>query len=257
MALKMDLNDLKRQIKSKISYHYVDQHVLEDKISDYKLMALVLLMNESSLPVQTKENYLLASMLVEIALYTHEQVRENDEILEDYDKSLTKQLSVLGGDYYSSLYYVLLSKLEDYSFINHLASAIKEVNELKMDFYFQENKDLQESLPLRNQIEGHIIYSVADYLKVEDKNIFQIIDLMLLLNLLIQEKEYYKAKTRFNYFKEPAIVESLNKKIDILINDTYSNLQEQIEDLPEESFKQIKDLLEEEKIKYLVHTEEG
>lgn len=257
MALKMDLQNFKKQIEHKISYHYVDQHIIKDKINDYKLMALILLMNESSLSEQTKENYLLATMLVETALYTHEQVKENDEILENHDKALTKQLSVLGGDYYSSLYYVLLSQVEDFSFIKYLATAIKEVNELKMTFHFNKTKDLQTSLQLRSSIESHIINSVAKYLKIENENIFLILDSMLLLDLLLREKKYFKKKGRFNYFREDRIKQSLVDEIDILINKNYLNLLHQLTDSSNESFAQIKHLLKNEDIKYLAHTEEG
>lgn len=257
MTLITDLENIKNKIKNKISYNYIDQYTIENKISKIKLLSLILIMNESNLSQEIKENYITATMLVETALETHEQVRENEVIGDSYGKALTKQLSVLGGDYYSSLYYVLLSNVEDFSFTKNLATAIKEVNELKMNLHFKESEALEHHISLRKIIESHIIKSVAQYINVKDQSLFKIIDLTLMLDLLLREKTNFISTNKFNYFTNKRISTQLIKEIDKIIYQYNLELNTLISDSENELLHQFNMLFEEEKKKYLVYTEEG
>jgi len=248
---------IKGKIDQKINYRYIDQHTLEDKVNPFKLTSLILLMNQSTLSEGTKENYIIASTLVETALDTHEQVIENEIIGENFEKTLTKQLSVLGGDYYSSLYYVLLSNYKDFEFIKHLATAIKNVNELKMDFHFKSSENLKEYLKLRKSIESHIINKVAHFINLEDDNLLQAIELFLMIDILIREKEYFERENRFNYFNQKSIEEKLINHIDTIINDYQQQIRAMEAILSEEVYEQMIHLIEKESRKHVIYTEEG
>lgn len=257
MTLITELEHLNNKIKDKISYNFIDQHTIENKINKIKLLSLLLIMAESNLSQETKENYITATMLVETALETHEQVKENEVIGESYGKALNKQLSVLGGDYYSSLYYVLLSNVEDFSFTKNLATAIKEVNELKMDLHFNNTEALEHHISLRKIIESHIIKSVAKYISVKDQGLFKIIELSLMLDLLFREKNNFISTNNFNYFTNETISTQLSKEIDHIIYQYNLELNTLISDSGNELLHQFKSLFEEEQKNYLVYTEEG
>src|SRR5699024_3634853 len=90
-------------------------------------------LNNINMPVKKKEKYMITTMLVQIALDTHDLVtdKKNDTV-EPLSVESTRQLTVLAGDYYSGLYYLLLAEIEDYQLIHALAIAIKEITELKL-----------------------------------------------------------------------------------------------------------------------------
>lgn len=67
--------------------------------------------------------------IVYAALHAHDQVQE------DIMASKKQQLTVLAGDFYSGVYYQMLSNMENLSMIKHLATAIIHVSERKASFY--------------------------------------------------------------------------------------------------------------------------
>src|SRR5690625_588053 len=117
MTLVYEVLQLEQEIEDKLSYHFLDENIMIDKINKSKLKSLTFVMRQSNFPKHIQDKYIIAITLVEIASEIHEQIKENDEIKDDHQDSLTKQLTVLGGDYYSSLYYMLLAELEDIKFI--------------------------------------------------------------------------------------------------------------------------------------------
>lgn len=258
MVLAARVHQFKNQIERKISYSFLDRHTKNHKINLYKLKAIIYLLHHSKLSKSIQEKYVISTILVEIALDTHEQVKENAEIQDHYDKNLTKQLSVLGGDYYSSLYYVLLSEIEDYSFIHYLATSIKEVNELKMDFHFQESTNLDDYLKLRKRIESYIINSVANYVNVNDPNLLQALELIFIIDVLVREKDHYKNENSFKYFKQEQIQNELYQRLNIIINQLKADLKNLFQETENYHLLQLKtlykDLVFEDR---LVYMEEG
>lgn len=70
----------------------------------------------------------LAVSLVQMGLDTHERV-------ESSAKTLTRQMTVLAGDYFSSRFYQLLSQAGNVQSIEMLSESICEVNRMKMVLY--------------------------------------------------------------------------------------------------------------------------
>src|SRR5690606_1925508 len=107
---------------------------------------------DSGVPLEKLKNYLVPTILIQLALDCHDEVTLLPQSTEKGIR--TRQLSVLAGDYYSSKYYYLLSKIEDIRIIRSLARSIGDINELKTSLCSQREGGTGEALDLRNQIDA-------------------------------------------------------------------------------------------------------
>jgi heptaprenyl diphosphate synthase len=134
-----------------------------------------------------RKNYALATMLVQIALDTHEQI--TNEKINGIPELTSRQLTVLAGDYYSGLYYKLLADSEDIFMINVLAGGIKEVNEHKISVFQQEFDGIEKLMASIKTIESSLITKIIDYFQV---NVWhEIVSNLLLVKRLLREKKRY------------------------------------------------------------------
>ncbi|MNJ42296.1 Heptaprenyl diphosphate synthase component 1 [compost metagenome] len=76
----------------------------------------------------------LASFLVQLGLDTHDLIDQNTEKVED-TLMRSRQLKVLAGDYFSSVFYELLAAEGNITTIASMCGAICEVNRLKVNLY--------------------------------------------------------------------------------------------------------------------------
>lgn len=158
-----EIQYLKNSIEEKIQYHFLWKNIPKPVIDEDKLLILsILVPNDSTLPRMERDVYITTTMLVQIALDTHELVKENKNDETNKEK-LVNQLHVLAGDYYSGLYYYLLASIKDITFIHKLASAIKAINELKMQLHYEEYESLTEYIELKTRMNGVLIETVAEY----------------------------------------------------------------------------------------------
>ncbi len=162
----MDIRYLKQHIEDKIQHSFLERYINKPVINEDKLRLLVEIITNTKLPDYKKERYIVTTMLVQIALDTHDYVPSNTDENENKEIKLNKQLHVLAGDYYSGLYYFLLSEIDDFDFIHQLATAIKEINEQKMKLYYNEVSSFEDYLQLFQRIDALLIIHVASYLHV-------------------------------------------------------------------------------------------
>src|SRR5699024_11978545 len=97
-----------------------------------------------------------------------------------------KQLAVLAGDYYSGLYYALLAEHGQIRMIQILANAIKQINEYKMNIYYEAANDINELIYFLMKQESLLIDSVAEEFQLEESFI-QIVEKVCLLTKLKRE----------------------------------------------------------------------
>lgn len=207
----MEIRRLKALIEDKIQHAYLAKYIKKPIIDEEKLIILATMINNTALSNLQKERYITTTMLVQIALDTHELVPTTNDLDESEECKLTKQLSVLAGDYFSGLYYLLLSEIEDFDLIHQLASAIKKINEYKMEIYYKEDISFHNHIHIVKKIESLLIIHVAAY--INDPVIHSITEEWLIMNKLIQEKE----KINRNEFS-PVLTHWLNDST----NSTYS-----------------------------------
>jgi len=184
-TISMESNELKHSIEKKIQHPYVEKFVKKPFIDEDKLDILIYIYQDVPIPIQMKQQHIITIMLVQMALDTHEHI-PNDH--QDWMMSETeRQLSVLAGDYYSGLYYLLLSELEEVNMIQVLASSIRKMNEYKMILFYEEAESVQEFIEVISQLEASLYTEVASYLGL-DQQIVAIIQNVLLLNRLQREQ---------------------------------------------------------------------
>lgn len=132
------MNDF--QIHSKITSVEVDvlkavrQRTLETftegpSIERARLFFLLLPFFDGNKWTQEMEDSAKTVSIVYAALHAHDQVKENSPI------SKEQQLTVLAGDFYSGIYYQMLSNMKNIKLIQQLATGIIRVSEKKASFY--------------------------------------------------------------------------------------------------------------------------
>jgi len=181
--------ELKESIKSKAYHPYLQKILDEPKIDEDKLMLLAGLFCELEKSSDEIHTDMLSTMMVQVALDTHELVTVSSQGIESGDELKNRQLNVLAGDYYSGLYYQLLATSGNVILIRILSSGIKEINEHKISLYqkaFTDEGNLLSSIKI---IESALIQKLADYFKKPEW--MELAGAVLLLNRLHLEKKLY------------------------------------------------------------------
>ncbi|WP_167751335.1 heptaprenyl diphosphate synthase component 1 [Lentibacillus salicampi] len=159
----VEVNKLKALINEKMHHSYIEQYVQTPHLNEDKLYMLALILNNTGLPEYKKNQYIVTAMLVQMALDTHDLVSNTDrDVLTDNDEK-SKQLAVLAGDYYSGLYYFLLSEIEEVKMIQVLATAITDINEYKMQLYYKDIHSLETFFHVFKKIETLLITRIAAF----------------------------------------------------------------------------------------------
>jgi len=182
---------IQQQILSKAFHPYLRRFLKEPTIEEKKILLLITLLKELTITDEERDRYITATMLVQVALDTHDGVTLNT-LEHDAEALQNRQLTVLAGDYYSGLYYYILAQLGNIELIRSLAEGIKEINEQKI-IYHQNNFDNEESI-LRTvmTIESSLIIKVAECFQLTKFK--DLIQSCLLLNLLQNESSKFLDK---------------------------------------------------------------
>jgi len=156
-----EIEQLSLAIKNKTKHSYLEKFIKSPVINKDKLTILSFLLKQSTLPEDKQYHYIVATTLVQMALDTHDHVQITNKLEQDETDVTTRQLTVLAGDYYSALYYFLLSEIDDIHIIRVLASAIKEVNEYKMQLYDMVGHSFSHYMTLLHKIDTTLLTHVA------------------------------------------------------------------------------------------------
>jgi len=209
-----EIKYLKNLIKNKLKHTYLDQYIQRPIIEDEKLIFLNEILNH--LPTYKKESYIVTIMLIDIALTIHDSVNDGPELPEHMPERVSKQLSVLAGDYYSGLYYLLLSEIDDFKMIHTLADAIKVINEQKMKLYYQEFSSFDEFMECVKDINSLSISYVASH--INEPILSEFVSDWLLLDKLYSLKE--NVESNQSHFLENWLGESpyySNQDLDVFL----------------------------------------
>jgi heptaprenyl diphosphate synthase len=183
------MTDMKDIIIQKITLSYLQQFIQSPNIDEDKLLLLISMLDFHGLSKLEMEDFVVTPMLVQIALDTHEYVSNSSTKLENETSLKLRQLTVLGGIYYSSLYYKILADTNNLAMIRALADGIKDINENKILLY---QKDLDGIEKLMNSvmvIESSLLNKIADYL--HENSWKEVTTHFLFIKRLLNEKRVF------------------------------------------------------------------
>ncbi|MFF2449948.1 heptaprenyl diphosphate synthase component 1 [Neobacillus sp. NPDC058068] len=174
---------IREQVEKQVFDSYLLEYIKTPIIDEDKLLILISIMDRLELSFNQMQNYCLSTMLVQIALDTHEHITNKSEVEKE------RQLTVLAGDYFSGLYYKLLAESNDIVVIKTLASGIKEVNEHKIIVYQKQTSGIESLMTSIMQIESSLFERLAEYFKVDLWN--ELLSNFLFFKRLITERKQY------------------------------------------------------------------
>ncbi|MBM7651445.1 heptaprenyl diphosphate synthase component 1 [Neobacillus cucumis] len=177
---------IKEQVEKRVLDSYLLEYIEPPRIDEDKLLILVSMLEPLGLSFSKISNYTLATMLIQIALDTHEFISSTPL---DEKK---RQLTVLAGDYFSGLYYKLLADAEDINMIKSLSKGVKEVNENKILVYQSQAKEIESLMRSMLRIESSLLTKFSEYFKVELWNGF-LANLLLFKRLLNERNQFLQS----------------------------------------------------------------
>ncbi|MGX6442574.1 heptaprenyl diphosphate synthase component 1 [Neobacillus sp. K501] len=179
--IRQKFTDVKEQVEGKVLHPYLLKYIETPVIDEDKLLILVSIMDRLELTSDEIKNYAMTTMLIQIALDTHEHI-SNAAVDEKQ-----RQLTVLAGDYYSGLYYKLLADSENIEMIKELSKGIKEINEHKISVYQKELSSIESLMISVMKMESALLTRFSGYFKVDIWN--EWLSCFLLVKRLLHEKK--------------------------------------------------------------------
>ncbi|WP_197025079.1 heptaprenyl diphosphate synthase component 1 [Paucisalibacillus sp. EB02] len=173
---------MKLQIEETVHHSFLIKHIPKPEVDEYKLYFLHYILNKTILAPNVKEQLIITTMLVQTALDIHENIPDYTGV-DRPSIGMDSQLSILAGDYFSGLYYSILANIEEREYITLLATAIKQINELKMNLYYMENETPEDYLETRKQIQSLLIKYIAEHVQVVQE--IHVIEEILFTNEII------------------------------------------------------------------------
>lgn len=225
-SINLELADLKEKISKKTAHSFVKNQLDKPIIDLDKLFILNEIYQNTSMSRSQKQDYIVIVMLIEIALKTHDLVCDSH-----YNNETDKQLTVLVGDYYSAMYYYLLSELEDVKMIKVLAASINKINEEKMNLHYNDNKSEDEMYDSLLLSETYLFTEVAKY--NSEHKVISLIKSFLMLNRLKKEQAN-KNSILYNYYRNNGLSYtnySIYEKIEVKISELKKELDSCVENL--------------------------
>ena len=205
LDLQNKLDGTRELLLKKLSHPYLREHVESPFIDDDRLLLLTSLLEQQEVNQERAKNYTVTTMLLQIALDTHEQVH-NSQPGEEDENHKRRQLTVLAGIYFSGLYYKLLADMDDIEMIKRLASGVKEVNEQKILLYQKEAEAIDKLMESVKLIESTLLGKVADHFDASDWFEFAS-NWLFVKRLLSEETKFIKSGSSlvFNALKKIAL----------------------------------------------------
>ncbi|MGN4540985.1 heptaprenyl diphosphate synthase component 1 [Bacillus cereus group sp. MYBK95-2] len=204
---------IKEKLMEKLRHPYFINYIEEPFIDEEKIALLYGALKSANLHIEQIEHYVVTIMLVQIALDTHERV-SNKAGEEEIEFHKCRQLTVLAGDYYSGLYYYLLSMNRDIVLIRALAEGIKEINEHKIMLYQKAHETTDDIMKSIVTIESVLLQKTCDHFQLSHWKPF--ITYVLGGNRLQKEIQLYADKQHSPVFQ--AMQDALGDKAEVVIN---------------------------------------
>lgn len=184
--IQQEVDLLKGKIKQHMHYSILLENTDMPTQDEEKLSMLYRMFLETDSSPREIETYVVTIMLVQTALDAHDLISTEKPLDNAEEKS--RQLTILGGDYYSGLYYLLLSELKEIGLIKEISKSIQLVNEHKM-FLYKSRLTLEDTVENLRVLETSLLSGVAKYFNQHEWASF--FEEYFLLKRLLTEKRLY------------------------------------------------------------------
>ncbi|GAJ58442.1 heptaprenyl diphosphate synthasecomponent I spore germination protein C1 [Geobacillus thermoleovorans B23] len=181
--IMVKLASLKEQIERLLDHSYLRAHVPAPAVDEDRLLLSLSMMMDAPAAPNEPDRCIIAMMLMQIALDTHDQVTDRGGDLR------TRQLVVLAGDLYSGLYYDLLARSGDVALIRLFAEAVREMNEQKVRLYEKKVERIETLFAAVGTIESALLAKLAERIGAPQWGRFS--GHYLLLRRLLLEQEAF------------------------------------------------------------------
>lgn len=185
--LQSKLNYVRDRLKEKVHHPFIAKYIGDPDIDDHKLLFLVSILDSVEMPLEKLANYSVSTMLIQLALDTHEKVTNS---IDGESNQLNRQLTVLAGTYYSGFYYKLLADQNDIEAIRILAEGVETVNDQKIIAYQKDVESIDELMNSVKKIECGLLDRLTEHFQVNNWD--DLVSNFLLINRLQLEKENFK-----------------------------------------------------------------
>ncbi len=126
----LHLQELQQFVEKNIASQYLRDEFILPVLSRLQLFLGAMVLSKSELTQMVRERLLAAMMMIYHGLSLHDEVTE--DLLREEKR---RQLTVLGGDYLSSLFYKLMAETEHIEMIRVFSRAIAHINEAKVSLH--------------------------------------------------------------------------------------------------------------------------
>ncbi|GFN30642.1 heptaprenyl diphosphate synthase component 1 [Paenibacillus xylaniclasticus] len=154
-------------IISKYTEHdMISRHTGLPAFPELRIRLLDACLDDSGHPDSIRDLYASVVALIQIGLDTHDQI-DTDPSPPSERQMRSRQLNVLGGDYFSSRFYHLLAQAGEIEMIRQLSEAVCEANRLKMDLYSRmqaHRLTAEEYIAYRASIKAELFRGFAVYM---------------------------------------------------------------------------------------------
>jgi len=188
--IKVKITEFREHIEEKLSHPYLLKYITSPSIDEDKLLLLLAIFSDVDIEEKIVKNYALTTMLVQVALDTHENVSNTSTVDKSQQHLKNRQLTVLAGDYFSGLYYYFLAESEDIKMISILAGAIKNINEHKIKLYHSDTSRVADIMNCIEVIESSLHLNITEYFNLPIWS--KLSAKFLLFKRLLHEREVVK-----------------------------------------------------------------
>lgn len=126
---------------------------------------------------RTAEICSLAAFLVQLGMDTHDRI-DTSKSRKDEMAMRSRQLKVLAGDYFSSVFYELLAKIDEIDMVSAMSSAICEVNRLKVRLYTALQRIIlpaEDYIKQSVQVKMELFLSFSQFMDKSARNLWKLL----------------------------------------------------------------------------------
>ncbi|NGP43703.1 heptaprenyl diphosphate synthase component 1 [Bacillaceae bacterium SIJ1] len=246
------LNELRKRMNKRLDHPALRHAVPVPEIDEDRMLFLYAMMKEANFTEEDTRTYIVPVMLVQLAMDTHEFVRPQSKEISNNDRE-QQQMTVLAGDFYSGMYYRLLSYTGDINFIRAVSQGVKVINEAKVKLYEETSQTVEQVLDVIVHIETSILGSVAEFLQTP--SLKMIAEDFFLLKRLIKtrQKNEHASPFAFLFEQNPGgegrfldrAIEKIQGRLEKALSGVHEEVRERVHDLISQPHEQQQRYIEE------------